>query len=131
MLTKEAVMKKLFSALLYLPMTIIGIYYGIYFSIPGDGDTIPLASMIIGIMLVAIPMLILSVLNIAMFIINIKYNSTKIQMLTLIGGIIVPVLAFLWLLILSSFTVYITTGIYAFTSCVLGIILLILQRGTL
>ncbi len=56
-------------------MPIIGIYYGVWFSIPGDSDTIPLMSMLTGIILVALPMLVLSILNIAMFIINIKCNN--------------------------------------------------------
>lgn len=123
-------MKKILNVLLYLPMPIIGIYYGVWFSIPGDSDTIPLMSMLTGIILVALPMLLLSILNIAMFIINIKCNNINKRIIihTLIGGMMTPAIAFLWLLIMSNFNLYFVTGVYAFVSFILGIILLILTN---
>lgn len=121
-------MKRIKSFLLYFPMVIIGTYYGIVFSTPGDSDTIPFASMIIGMILVGFPMLAFSVFNIAMMIINVTSSDKKIRTFTLICGMISPVLSFLWLLIISSFTVYVLTGVYAVFSVVFGIILLILNN---
>ena len=118
-------MKKALSTLLFLPMPLIGIYYGVYFSTPSNSDTIPIASMMIGLFLVAAPMLILSVLNIIMFIVTIKCSDKRVKMFSVIVGMITPIAAFLWLFVMSSFTVYLVTGIYAFISLILGIILLI------
>lgn len=118
-------MKKFLNILLFMPMTLIGIYYGVLFSVPDDSDTIRAASVFIGIFLVAVPMLILSVFNIILFAFRMKSNDIFIRKLTIILGMITSCAAFLWLLIISSFTVYIVTGIYAFISLVIGIILLI------
>ena len=117
-------MKKMLNALLFLPMPLIGIYYGVYFSTPSNSDTIPIASVLIGLLLVALPMLILSILNIILFIVNIKCSNTRLTTISTIVGMITPIASFLWLFIISSFTVYIVTGIYAFVSLILGIILL-------
>lgn len=117
-------MKKMLNALLFLPMPLIGIYYGVYFSIPSDSDTIPIASVLIGLLLVALPMLILSILNIILFIVNIKCSNTRLITISTIVGMITPIASFLWLFVISSFTVYLVTGIYAFVSLILGIILL-------
>ncbi len=124
-------MNKLLKIIMYLPMPLIGIYYGIYFSIPGDSDTIPFASMLTGIILVAVPMLFLSILNVFMFIISIKYNMNiekKVRSMILLGGMLTPVLAFLWLYLISSFTVYAVTGIYVLISFVSGSILFLLNK---
>lgn len=122
-------MKKLLNILLYLPMPVMGIGYGIYFSIPGDSDTVPFASMLTGIILVALPMMILSIFNIAMFLANCKCGKAdkKVRRHTLIGGMISPVLAFLWLFIMSNFNVYLVTGVYVFVSLISGTILLVLN----
>ena len=117
-------MKKVLNTLLFLPMPLIGIYYGVYFSIPSDSDTIPIASMLIGVFLVALPMLIISVLNIILFIVSIKCSNNRLIMISTIVGMITPIASFLWLFVISSFTVYLVTGIYAFVSLILGIILL-------
>ncbi len=117
-------MKKMLNALLFLPMPLIGIYYGVYFSTPSNSDTIPIASMLIGLLLVALPMLILSIINIILFIVNIKCSNTRLITISTIVGMITPIASFLWLFIISSFTVYLVTGIYAFVSLIFGIILL-------
>lgn len=117
-------MKKMLNALLFLPMPLIGIYYGVYFSTPSNSDTIPIASVLIGLLLVALPMLILSILNIILFIVNIKCSNTQLITISTIVGMITPIASFLWLFVISSFTVYLITGIYAFVSLILGIILL-------
>ncbi len=117
-------MKKILNALLFLPMPLIGIYYGVYFSTPSNSDTIPIASVLIGLLLVALPMLILSILNIILFIVNIKCSNTQLITISTIVGMITPIASFLWLFVISSFTVYLVTGIYAFVSLILGIILL-------
>lgn len=117
-------MKKVLNALLFLPMPFIGIYYGIYFSTPGDSDTIPFASVLIGLLLVALPMLILSIINIKFFIVNNKSSDSRRIMISTIVGMITPILSFLWIFLISSFTVYLVTGIYASISLILGIILL-------
>lgn len=117
-------MKKMLNALLFLPMPLIGIYYGVYFSTPSNSDTIPIASVLIGLLLVALPMLILSILNIILFIVNIKCSNTQLITISTIVGMITPIASFLWLFVISSFTVYLVTGIYAFVSLILGIILL-------
>ncbi len=117
-------MKKMLNALLFLPMPLIGIYYGVYFSTPSNSDTIPIASVLIGLLLVALPMLILSILNIILFIVNIKCSNTRLITISTIVGMITPIASFLWLFVISSFTVYLVTGIYAFVSLILGIILL-------
>ncbi len=117
-------MKKVLNALLFLPMPLIGIYYGVYFSTPSNNDTIPIASMLIGLILVALPMLILSILNIILFIVSIKCSNSRLITISTIVGMITPIASFLWLFVISSFTVYLVTGIYAFISLILGIILL-------
>lgn len=117
-------MKKVLNTLLFLPMPLIGIYYGVHFSTPNNSDTIPIASMLIGVFLVALPMLILSVLNIILFIVSIKCSNNRLIMISTIVGMITPIASFLWLFVISSFTVYLVTGIYAFISLILGIILL-------
>ena len=105
-------------------MPLIGIYYGVYFSIPSDSDTIPIASVIIGLILVALPMLILSIINITLFIVNNKCSDSRRIKISTIVGMITPIVSFLWLFVISWFNVYLVTGIYAFISLILGIILL-------
>ena len=122
-------MKKLLYILLFMPMSLIGIYYGVFFSFPSDNDTIRAASVFIGFFLVAVPMFILSVFNIILFVVRMKSNDFFIRKLTIILGMITPCAAFLWLFIISSFTVYIVTGIYAFISLAIGILLLISDAG--
>lgn len=117
-------MKKVLNTLLFLPMPLIGIYYGVYFSIPSDSDTIPIASVIIGLILVALPMLILSIINITLFIVNNKCSDSRRIKISTIVGMITPIVSFLWLFVISWFNVYLVTGIYAFISLILGIILL-------
>ena len=117
-------MKKVLNALLFLPMPLIGIYYVVYFSTPSNNDTIPIASMLIGLILDALPMLILSILNIILFIVSIKCSNSRLITISTIVGMITPIASFLWLFVISSFTVYLVTGIYAFISLILGIILL-------
>lgn len=118
-------MKKILNILLYLPMLPIGIYYSMLFSVPDSSDTIPAASMFIGILLVAVPMLIFSVFDIIAFIIGLKSQNRKVINISLICGIVIPFLAFLWLFIISGFTVYTVTGIYAVAALIIGVILLI------
>ncbi len=117
-------MKNMLNALLFLPMPLIGIYYGVYFSTPSNSDTIPIASVLIGLLLVALPMLILSILNIILFIVSIKCSNNRLITISTIVGMITPIASFLWLFVISSFTVYLVTGIYAFISLIFGIILL-------
>lgn len=117
-------MKKVLTALLFLPMLLIGIYYGVCFSTPSNSDTIPAASMLIGLLLVALPMLILSVINVILYIVSIKCNNRQLIMISTIAGMITPIASFLWLFVISSFNVYLVTGIYAFISLILGIVLL-------
>ena len=117
-------MKKVLTALLFLPMLLIGIYYGMCFSTPSNSDTIPAASMLIGLLLVALPMLILSVINVILYIVSIKCNNRQLIMISTIAGMITPIASFLWLFVISSFNVYLVTGIYAFISLILGIVLL-------
>jgi len=117
-------LKKVLNTLLFLPMPLIGIYYGVYFSIPSDSDTIPIASVIIGLILVALPMLILSIINITLFIVNNKCSDSRRIKISTIVGMITPIASFLWLFVISWFNVYLVTGIYAFISLILGIILL-------
>ena len=117
-------MKKVLTALLFLPMLLIGIYYGVCFSTPSNSDTIPVASMLIGLLLVALPMLILSVINVILYIVSIKCNNRQLIMISTIAGMITPIASFLWLFVISSFNVYLVTGIYAFISLILGIVLL-------
>jgi len=117
-------LKKVLNTLLFLPMPLIGIYYGVYFSIPSDSDTIPIASVIIGLILVALPMLILSIINITLFIVNNKCSDSRRIKISTIVGMITPIVSFLWLFVISWFNVYLVTGIYAFISLILGIILL-------
>lgn len=117
-------MKKVLTALLFLPMLLIGIYYGVCFSTPSNSDTIPAASMLIGLLLVALPMLILSVINVILYIVSIKCNNRQLIMISTIAGMITPITSFLWLFVISSFNVYLVTGIYAFISLILGIVLL-------
>lgn len=124
-------MKKILSALLYLPMVLIGIFYSIYFAIPGDSDTIPFASMLIGIILVAIPMLALCVCNVMMFVIFTRHKkvSKRIRKFIIIGGMLTSIWSFLWLFLISSFTVYVVTGVYALAALVLGGVLLGMEKG--
>ena len=117
-------MKKVLNTLLFLPMPLIGIYYGVYFSTPSNSDTIPIASVIIGLILVALPMLILSIINITLFIVNNKCSDSRRIKISTIVGMITPIVSFLWLFVISWFNVYLVTGIYAFISLILGIILL-------
>ena len=117
-------MKKVLTALLFLPMLLIGIYYGVCFSTPSNSHTIPAASMLIGLLLVALPMLILSVINVILYIVSIKCNNRQLIIISTIAGMITPIASFLWLFVISSFNVYLVTGIYAFISLILGIVLL-------
>lgn len=124
-------MKKLLSALLYLPMVLIGIYYSIYFAMPGDSDTIPFASMLIGIILVALPMLALCVCNVMMFVIFTGHNkiSKRNRKRIIFSGMLTPILSFLWLFLISSFTVYVVTGVYVLAALVLGGVLLGMEKN--
>lgn len=117
-------MKKALNVSLFLQMPLISIYYGVYFSVPSSSDTIPIASMLTGLFLVALPMLRFSILNIILFIVSIKCSNSRLIMISTIGGVITSIASFLWLFVISSFTVYLVTGIYAFISLILGIILL-------
>ena len=118
----------LLKILLYLPMAAVGLYYGVCSSIPSGSDTIPLASSFIGIILVLLPMLVAACLNITMFIVSMVCKGSKIQTIVSILGMLSSAAEFLYLLIISSFMIYIPTGICLFIAFVSGGLLLFTGR---
>ena len=65
-----------------------------------------------------------TVFDLNIFIVSIKCSNSRLIMISTIGGMITSIASFLWLFVISSFAVYLVTGIYAFISLILGIILL-------